>query len=323
MPIQLKPPPFTPPGGVWRTRFAPSPTGHLHLGHALHAIWLWGVAQQLGAEIQYRTEDHDQQRSRPAHIQAIADELAWLGFAASSHLPHRQQSQHPERYRAAIRQLWAQDPTQLYACRCTRAMLAAANAHLPPDAEWRYPGTCRHTGQFVTQDALDEYLAQPADPRQPDARPGLRLRLPDDAVAFDDWLLGPQAQQPARACGDLLVQDRLGQWTYQLAVVADDLADGINLVIRGQDLLHAVGRQTLLGRALGRTAPMLWLHHPLLTDPTGHKLSKRDAARSLTAWRQAGWSAPKLLGEVAHQAGLQPTPAPLRASEVGRLFEIG
>ncbi len=241
------------------TRFAPSPTGHLHDGHLLHIDWVWEVAAVVGAEIVVRMEDHDRGRCRPEYEATILDELAALGrttthpsLASLRNHPSRwRQSDHPERYQAAFDQLNASGV--LYGCTCTRGELP------PPDAdgERSYPGTCR--GQPV----------EGPGPRQ------VRVLLPDEPTAVCDLRHGTLRQQPAREHGDPVIRNAAGEWSYLLCVVVDDMHDGINLIIRGDDLRSSTGRQCLLARLLGRTTPFMTLHHPLVMGPDGKKLSKR------------------------------------------------
>ena len=254
------------------TRCAPSPTGELHLGHVLPAAWVWGVAGAIGARVVVRMEDHDRGRCTPGFERSILEDLGWLGYTttdpslaslARRPSPYRQ-SDVPHLYQAAFDQLAARG--LLYGCTCTRADLGTPG----PDGERHYPGTCR---------------GQPID------RPGrtaVRVILPDDETTVTDLRLGPIHQHPAREHGDPVIRDAQGQWTYQFCVVVDDLRHGVNLIVRGEDLITSTGRQLLLGRLLGRTTPFVTVHHPLLYAPDGRKLSKRDRARTVRAIRAEG-----------------------------------
>lgn len=275
-----------------RTRFAPSPTGWLHLGHVANALWTWETAARCGAAVVLRVEDHDRGRCRPAYERQLLDDLAWLGFtpepesAASLGLtpsPFRQ-SDCGAVYEAALARL--AHAGLVYGCDCSRSAIAAAQ---PGDAaarglEPRYAGTCRDR-------------ALPLGPGV-----GVRVRLPDTTETFDDLRLGPQTQHPHLQCGDLLARDRLGNWTYQFAVTVDDLRHGIDLVVRGEDLLGSTGRQVTLARLLGRDAPPRFLHHPLIRNAVGVKLSKRDGAQGLRELRTAGWLAGDVLAEARRLA---------------------
>ena len=292
------------------TRFAPSPTGYLHLGHAANAVWVWGLARALGGRVLLRLEDHDRGRSRPAYEAALLDDLDWLGLepdiGATRELragpsPLRQSDAGPA-YDAALASLAADGRT--FVCGCSRKDLAG-DAGDVFNQETRYDGRCRDLG-----------LA-PAPGR------GLRVRLEAGAERFDDARLGPRMQDPAAQCGDLLARDRLGRWTYQFAVVVDDLRQGIDLVVRGEDLIESTGRQIALRRMLaGRPAPV-FLHHPLIRKPGGDKLSKSSGDTGLRELRAAGASPAEVLGRAAHLTGLQSEPAPLAAHDLAKLFEAG
>jgi glutamyl-Q tRNA(Asp) synthetase len=280
------------------TRFAPSPTGYLHLGHVSNAVWTWGIARAAGGTVLLRIEDHDRGRCRPEYERAIREELEWLGL-----YPDREsrQSDDAEVYREALDRLGR--TANVYGCRCSRADIARLAEPEPADGEeLRYPGTCRDLG---------------IPPRE---GTGIRVGLREDTVGFDDLRLGPQQQTPAGQCGDLLLRDATGNWTYQLCVTVDDARQGINLVIRGEDLLASTGRQVLLGKMLGREHPAAFLHHPLIVNREGAKLSKRDRATGIRELRAAGHSAESVLGEAAWRTGLLPEPRPLVISELGTLF---
>lgn len=257
------------------TRFAPAPTGFLHLGHVVNALYVWGLAEADGGRVRLRIEDHDRQRSRPVFDAAIREDLAWLGFEADG--PVVRQSERDPVYRAALDVLVRRG--LVYGCACTRADLQQLPAGA--DGERRYPNTCRQRGL-----GLDEGL-------------GWRVRLEPMAEPFDDRLLGPQSQDPAAQCGDLLIRDRLGNWTYQFAVVVDDMEQGITDVIRGEDLLPSTGRQIQLARLLGRRQPPRFAHHPLVMKSPSEKLSKSDGATGVRELRAAGWSAAQVLDQAA------------------------
>lgn len=255
------------------TRFAPSPTGRLHLGHLQHMRWLWAVAELLDLNVIVRMEDHDRTRCTPALEHQILDDLAWLGFVPAPHSLESlrgappsayRQSDHPERYQAAFDRLEALG--LLYGCTCTRGDLS------PPDAggERHYSGTCR------------------GKPIERDGQSVVRVILPDEPVAFTDLLLGTMTQHPARDHGDPVVRDATGQWTYQFCVVVDDMHDDIGVIVRGEDLLSSTGRQWLLAKLLGREAPAVTLHHPLVLGDDGHKLSKRDGSATISSMRERG-----------------------------------
>ena len=240
------------------TRFAPAPTGFLHLGHVLNALYVWDAARESRPDgrVLLRIEDHDRQRSRKEYEDAILDDLTWLGFSADG--PLVRQSEREPIYKDALDGL--RRLGLVYACECSRA---GFDGH-------RYPGTC-------------------AEKNLPEA-PGLslRVRLAPTVEHFDDLRLGPQTQRPSEQCGDLLARDRQGNWTYQFAVTVDDLKQGVTLVVRGEDLLESTGRQIQLARLLGRAEPPRFLHHGLLMKSPAQKLSKSDGDTGIRDLRARG-----------------------------------
>ena len=266
------------------SRFAPAPTGYLHLGHVVNAALVWRETRARGGRVLLRIEDHDRQRSRPAFDAALLEDLAWLGFEADE--PLVRQSERGDIYGQALDSLRA--PGLVYACACTRSQIELAQAALkgcatngedrvaqalrPADAELWYPGTCRDRG-----------LAEGPGL-------GLRVRLDPSVERFEDLRLGPQEQRPSEQCGDLLVRDRDGNWTYQFAATVDDHVQGVTLVIRGEDLLSSTGRQIQLARLLGRADPPAFLHHPLIMKTAGQKLSKSDGDTGIRELRARGWT---------------------------------
>jgi glutamyl/glutaminyl-tRNA synthetase len=256
-----------------RTRFAPAPTGWLHLGHVLNARWVWEAAGALGGEVLLRIEDHDRERSRPEFEAGILDDLDWLGFAPDIHPTSAfrsgrcdgRQSDRDHVYREAFASLRSRG--LVYACDCTRKEIAAAGGE---GDELRYPGTCRDRGIPIEEGV------------------GWRVRMDAGVETFDDARLGPQAQSPAEQCGDLLVRDRRGNWTYQFCVTVDDWRQDVDLVIRGTDLLASTGRQIRLARLLGRVEPPVFLHHPLVMKAPGQKLSKSDRDTGIRDLRARG-----------------------------------
>lgn len=283
-----------------RTRFAPAPTGYLHLGHIANALVVWGRAQAVGAEVVLRIEDHDRQRCRPEFEAALLEDLEWLGLAPDHPeleefrrgASRYRQSDNASAYAAAIETLRARGH-MVYACDCSRKTESAAS-----DGSSRpYSGRCRSRGL------------------EPGVGRGLRVMLPPGAEEFEDLRQGWQSQSPATQCGDLLLRDRLGNWTYQLCVVVDDIRHGIDLVIRGTDLVDSTGRQMRLAAMLGRESPPAFLHHPLIYKPSGAKLSKADGDSGIRDLRAEGISREEILGRAAWGLGLIPTPRPLSLEE--------
>jgi glutamyl-tRNA synthetase/glutamyl-Q tRNA(Asp) synthetase len=248
-----------------RTRFAPAPTGWLHLGHVLNAEYVWGA----GAEALLRIEDHDRERCRPEFEAAILEDLEWLGYRAAG--PLVRQSERSDIYQAAVADLAAQH--LVYACDCTRAQIEArAASAIPRSSELVYDGYCRHRGLALTDGV------------------GWRVRMDPGIERFVDERLGPQAQDPSEQCGDVLIRDRHGNWSYQLCVTVDDWEQGVDSVIRGEDLLASTGRQIRLARLLGRDRPPTFLHHPLIMKSASQKLSKSDGDSGIRELRSRGWT---------------------------------
>ena len=287
----------------WRTRFAPAPTGWLHVGHAVNAVYVWSLARAFGGSVLLRIEDHDGQRARSEYDAGILHDLEWLGLTSDNAAlgwpsPLRQRV-NVSPYESALTQLASRGLS--YACRCSRRMIAST-AGGGDATELRYPGTCRRS-------------------EVPDAEtPARRVQLDDGTVSFQDLRHGLQLQIPSQQCGDVLVRDRHAQWTYQFAVTVDDLRQGIDVVIRGDDVLASTGRQIALARMLGRVALPLFLHHPLVVHPDGTKLSKSQGDTGIAELRRAGWTAEDVLGHAAWLGGLQPSAEPLRARELGQLW---
>ncbi|MEO8031548.1 MAG: glutamate--tRNA ligase family protein [Gemmatimonadota bacterium] len=290
------------------TRFAPAPTGYLHLGHLVNAIHVWGIARARGGAVVLRIEDHDRGRSRPEYEAALLDDLDWLGLevdrgsttefrVGSSPL---RQSDNATRYHAALDSLRSAGH-QLYGCDCSRKDLAREGGD-EPDHHTCYGGRCRDRGL------------------EPGPGVGIRLVIENRPESFTDLIRGPQRQRPALQCGDPLLRDRLGNWTYQFCVVVDDLEQGVDLIIRGEDLLESTGRQLMLARMLGRAAPPRFAHHSLIRHPDGAKLSKANHDTSLRELRAAGQTAADLLGRAANLAGLMPDARPLAPGALAPLF---
>ncbi len=289
------------------TRFAPSPTGYLHLGHAVNAVYVWGVARALGGRVLFRLEDHDRGRCRPEYESAVLDDLEWLGLepdlAAPAELrrgpsPYRQ-SDCGGAYQEALDRLAAAG--LVFGCECSRREIDAEAGDVF-NRETRYPGRCRDRGLPL------------------DGGRGVRLRVEPGLEPFEDARLGPQVQEPAEQCGDFLVRDRFGRWTYQFAVVVDDVRHGVDLVIRGEDLLESTGRQLMLGRLLGRKRPAVFLHHPLIFRPDGLKLSKANRDSGIRDLREAGLTRHEVLGRAAWLGGLLDRPRPVAPDDLADLF---
>jgi glutamyl-tRNA synthetase/glutamyl-Q tRNA(Asp) synthetase len=274
------------------TRFAPAPTGYLHLGHVRNAQHVWGMARVFRARVLLRIEDHDRERCRPEYERAILDDLDWLGFAPdifptdafrAGSCDSRQSERHAI-YEAAAAELNARG--LLYGCTCSRQDIEhAANGERrerrtteTTNDELRYRGTCRDRGIALTADVT------------------WRLRVNAGNETFGDLLCGPQAQDPSSQCGDVAIRDRKGNWTYQFVASVDDFRQGIDLVVRGRDLLASTGRQILIARLLGRTTPATFAHHDLIMRTPTQKLSKSDGDTGISELRKAGYTKERVLG---------------------------
>jgi glutamyl/glutaminyl-tRNA synthetase len=280
-----------------RTRFAPAPTGFLHLGHVVNALHVWGLARTRGGRVLLRIEDHDRERCRPEYERALLDDLDWLGFVPDEFptsafragpCASRQSDRQPIYERTAA-DLLARG--LIYGCRCSRQDLAASGA-AAQGTERRYPGTCRDRGIPVG--------------------PGVawRVRLGPGTEWFDDVYLGRQTQTPADQSGDVVIRDRHGNWTYQFVATVDDDLQGIDLVVRGRDLLSSTGRQIALARLVGREEPATFAHHPLVMKSPTQKLSKSDGDTGVGDLRRAGWTASRVRAEAARLGGLAESAAP-------------
>jgi glutamyl/glutaminyl-tRNA synthetase len=291
------------------TRFAPAPTGRLHLGHLANAIYVWGLARRDGGRVLLRIEDHDRQRCRPEYEMALLDDLDQLGISPDEPStddlrrgpsPYRQ-SDNGAVYAAAVDQL--EKAGLAYLCDCTRSTFAAWRSE--HRASWSGPGCPGHCRTRELKLALGL---------------GIRVALGDGEETWVDELRGPSSGLVA-ASGDLLVRDRNGNWTYALCVVVDDMRQGVDLIVRGEDLLDATPPQIRLGQLLGRTEPPRFAHHPLVRRPDGSKLSKADHATAIGELIDAGSAVEELLGEAAHRVGLLDRTRRLSFSEALSLFE--
>jgi glutamyl-Q tRNA(Asp) synthetase len=267
------------------TRFAPSPTGRLHLGHAFAA--LFAAREADGGRFLIRLEDIDATRARPEYEEAIFEDLAWLGLSWEK--PVRRQSDHFDDYRAALSQLEAQG--LLYPCFCTRRdiqdeIARAGNAPQGPDGPL-YPGTCRHLDAEERQQRLASGAAYAL---RLDVMKALQLL--EAPLTFTELSRGEIIADPS-IFGDVVLARKDTPASYHLAVVVDDALQGITLVTRGEDLLPATHLHRLLQHLLGLPVPR-WHHHRLITDETGKRLAKRDDARSLRSLREAGWTPERL-----------------------------
>ncbi len=283
-----------------RGRFAPSPTGRLHLGNARTALLAWLHARESGGQFLLRIEDLDTQRCRPEHVDDVFRDLEYLGLDWDE--PPVFQSKRSEAYEAALAKLAAQG--RVYPCYCSRAEIARAPSAPHGEEGPIYPGTCR-SGAVV---------------REGQRQPALRFRVEPGVVEFEDLVHGAYAQDVARAVGDFVVRGRDFVASYQLAVVVDDAESAITHVLRGDDLLASTPRQLLLYRALGYSKPR-FAHVPLLLGADGKRLAKREGASAIAELRQAGVPAERVVGALAGWSGLSDG-RPVRAQELVGGFSL-
>lgn len=292
-----------------RGRFAPSPTGPLHLGNARTALLAWLAARSARSSFVLRVEDLDAARVRPGLEARILEELRWLGIdwdegpdVGGPAGPYRQ-SERRAGYAAALDRLRAAG--RAYPCFCSRAEIARASQapHGTGDDGPRYPGTCRGltAGEVAARGAR--------------RAPAWRFRVPEGAVAFDDAVRGRCSFDVAAETGDFVVARADGVAAYQLAVVVDDGAMGIEEVVRGDDLLSSTARQLLLYQALGLAAPR-FAHVPLLVGEDGARLAKRHGAVSLGELRARGADPLRVVGVLAALSGWAGTGARVAAREL-------
>jgi glutamyl-tRNA synthetase len=293
-----------------RGRYAPSPTGDLHLGNVRTALLAWLFARQAGGAFVLRVEDLDRPRVRPGATARMLEDLRWLGLdwdegpdCGGPYAPYLQ-SERQAIYDEYLRRLRAAD--LIYPCYCSRAEVARA-ASAPQgagDEGPRYPGTCRSLS-----------AAERREREAAGKRPCLRFRAPDRLIAFTDLVAGPVRQHVAQAVGDFIVSRSDGIPAYQLAVVVDDGLMQITQVVRGADLLSSTARQIALFEALGFAVPVFG-HVPLVIDAGGARLAKREQAAGVGALRAAGFSAERVVGALAASCGLCPPGETLSAREL-------
>ncbi|AKR57261.1 glutamyl-Q-tRNA synthetase [Devosia sp. H5989] len=266
-------------------RFAPSPNGYLHLGHAYSALFTWRAAAEIGGVALLRIEDTDITRCKPEFADAIMEDLAWLGLAWPE--PVLYQSERFPIYAAAAERLASRE--LVYPCFCSRSEIAAAATARDPDGAPLYPGTCRH----LSREQVAERLAR-GDPVQYRLKSDRAIALAGSRhfrVAEPD-VTGPVLERLARPerWGDVVIQRKGTPTSYHLSVVVDDAAQGITHVTRGRDMEAATDFHVLLQALLELPVP-IYTFHPLILDREGKKLSKSRASESLRALRAAGWSA--------------------------------
>ena len=281
-------------------RFAPSPSGRLHLGNLACSLLAWLSAKSQGGSIVLRIEDLDAARCPRIYADQLEEDLRWLGLVwdegGSDGGPHGPyyQSECAGIYTESYRKL--EGMGLVYPCFCSRAQLHAASAPHTSDGNVVYPGTCRNLTP-----------AQVAEKSRTKA-PAWRIKVPDEEIAFTDLCMGEHRENLLTGCGDFYLRRADGVFAYQLAVVVDDARMGVTQVVRGSDLLSSTARQIYLYRLLGLTPPS-FAHCPLLLDAQGRRLSKRDGDQSLEHLR-GRYTAPEIIGKLAYLYGLQDRPEP-------------
>lgn len=286
---------------IERGRFAPSPTGRMHLGNVFSALLSWLSIKAQGGKWVLRIEDIDPQRSHMEYADLIMGDLEWLGLTWDEGPFY--QSERGEIYEAELQKLTARGLT--YPCYCTRADILATQAPHESDGRVVYKGTCRNL--------------KPGTHSRPAA---IRMRVPEEGegiVSFVDGHYGEQTVDLTTQCGDFIVRRKDGAWAYQLAVVVDDALMGITEVVRGRDLLLSSPQQIYLAKELG-FAPPRFTHLPLLCNTEGQRLSKRDRSLDMGALRSR-FEAEDIIGLLAYKAGLQKSPNRVTAEELVAGFD--
>lgn len=279
-----------------RGRFAPSPTGRMHLGNVFSALLSWLSVKSQGGEWLLRIEDIDPARSRAEYADQLIDDLEWLGLTWDGQPVY--QSQRTDIYEHYFEILREKNIT--YPCYCSRADLLATQAPHESDGRVVYPGTCRNR------------------PFQPGLPAAVRLMVPDRDVTFVDGHYGRLSVNLARHVGDFIIRRKDGAWAYQLAVVIDDALMGVTEVVRGRDLLLSSPQQCYIAECLGVSVPR-FIHLPLLCNDAGQRLSKRDRSLDLGTLREH-CSASQIIGCLAYLARLQPYPRPTSACDLLSCF---
>ncbi len=294
-------------------RFAPSPTGRMHLGNVWVALLSDLAVHAKGGQQILRIEDLDPVRSSDTYMEQLVIDLAWLGIPADiGQTPHSliRQSDRTGLYRE-IFESWRENGL-VYPCTCRRADLLAASAPHAEDGHRVYAGTCRPP----------ELGPGSAYPGQTGSKSiAWRLLVESTQIQFADLVAGPQSLDLALDWGDFVVRRADGGFAYQMACAVDDALMGIDLVLRGRDLLRSTFPQLYIFRLLGKPEPT-YAHVPLLVDPDGHRLSKRQQSLDLGALQQAGFTAPQLIGGLAALAGLIDRPEPVTAQELQTGFSL-
>lgn len=282
-------------------RFAPTPSGRMHLGNVFAALIAWLSVRSQGGEMVLRMEDLDTLRTSDAYARLLRQDLDWLGLDYDRETPP--QSTRSETYDRYFDRLM--EMGLLYPCYCTRSQLHSVNAPHLSDGTYVYPGTCRNL--------------TPQARRAMNRAPAWRVVVPDRLWSLDDRVQGRYELNLAKDCGDMVVRRADGVYVYQLAVTVDDGEAGVTEVVRGMDLLSSAPRQMYLQELFGFPHPQ-YAHVPMLLAPDGRRLSKRDRDLDLGEL-QKRFSPEAIIGLLAHAAGLIDRPAPISAAELAKEFQ--
>lgn len=299
-----------------RGRYAPSPSGALHLGNVRTALLAWLFARCTLGRFVLRIEDLDRPRVRPGAAGEILADLRWLGLdwdegpdVGGPYAPYTQ-SERVACYAGFLQRL--REAGLVYPCYCSRAEIARIASAPHGNEGPRYPGTCRHLSQKQRRQCESS-----------GRRPCLRLRVPDErVVTFEDLLAGRSDQQVQQTTGDIILQRADGIFAYQFAVVVDDGLMCINQVVRGRDLLSSTARQILLFETLGFPVPA-FAHVPLFLDNTGQRLAKRDRSAGLQPLRAGGATPEQIVGQLAVSCGLARSGESISARQLARRYHGG
>jgi len=289
-------------GTTVRGRFAPSPSGRMHLGNLWSCLLAWLSARSVGGSMVLRLEDLDPDRCRVEYCEQVMRDLEWLGLDWDGEPVW--QSRRTEAYAEAFRAL--EEQGLIYPCYCTRAERLAASAPHRSDGVQVYDGRCRR----LTSEEKTAF--------ERTRRPAWRVQVPERQITFCDLNLGKYGEELKTECGDFILRRSDGVYAYQLAVVVDDAMMGVTQVVRGSDLLDSTPRQLWLQEALGLPHPE-YGHVPLLLAPDGRRLAKRDRDQEL-GQLQEKYTTPELVGHLAHAAGLIPKYEPVTPTQLLPLF---
>ena len=281
-------------------RFAPTPSGRMHLGNVFAGLIAWLSVRSRGGTMVLRMEDLDTQRTSAEYARILREDLLWLGLDWDIETqPQSRRAQVYDRYFDILEQKGL-----LYPCYCTRSQLHSVNAPHLSDGTYVYPGTCRN----LTREEQAAF----------DRKPAWRVKVPDRQWTVEDLVQGTYKENLVTDCGDFVVRRADGTYVYQLAVTVDDGEAGVTEVVRGTDLLSSAPRQMYLQELFGFNHPQ-YGHVPLLLAPDGRRLSKRDQDLDLGVLRQR-MTAQALIGSLAYTAGLVSSPAPISPRELATVF---